>query len=77
MWLHGTRGSPWLYTCFYGHQMITQQAQGSLGVVGGHSEIAIFQPTHNGVKTASGKSSPVGPNTGGKFEIAAGTPIIG
>ena len=32
-------------------------AQGSPGVVGGHPEIAIFQPTHAGLKTAKDWSS--------------------
>ena len=53
-------------------------AQGSPGLVGGHPEIAIFQPTHAGLKTA--KCSPVGPHRGadlGKSEIAPGASIVG
>ena len=49
-----------------------------MGVIGGPPEIAIFQPTHAGLKTA--KSSLVGPHREanlGKSETAPGTPIIG
>ena len=37
-------------------------AQGSPGVVGGHPEIAIFQPPYAGLRTA--KPSPLGPHRG-------------
>ena len=41
-------------------------AQGSMGVVGGHPNVAIFQPTHAGLKAAeNGKSLVVGPHRGG------------
>ena len=54
------------------HPLTAQQ------VVGGHPEIAFFQRTHAGWKTA--KYSPVGPHRGanlGKLEIALGSPVIG
>ena len=68
-------GSPWVFMHSSCQQMITQ---GSAGVVGGHPEIVIFQPTHAGLKTA--KSSPVGPHKGDRSEypeIRHGAPTIG
>ena len=71
--------SPRVYVHSHCYQMITQQwPKGSPRVVGGHSESAIFQPTHAALKT--NKSSPVGPHRGsslGNLEIAPGTHIIG
>ena len=53
-------------------------AQGSLGVSGGHPEIAIFHPTHKGLKTT--KSSLVGTYRGadlGKIGDSTRDPVIG
>ena len=49
-------------------------AQGSPGVLRGHLEIMLFQPTHAGLKTA--ESTMVGPHRGanlGNLEIELGT----
>ena len=72
--IHQNDGSPWRY--MYSHHPTTAQARKE--VVDGRPEIAIFQPTHAGLKMAM--SSPVGSYRGTDLkllEIAPATVVIG
>ena len=74
-------GAPWVYVHFHCHQNHHPNlAQGSLEVTRGHPKIAIFQPTHAGLKTVVLTSgAPYGPIRGpirGRGDKSPGLPPL-